>query len=260
MRAAIYVRVSTAEQSKKFSLKAQEQDLRRYADEEGLEVVRVYADQCSGMHWEGQTELMELIQAAERGDFGIVVVTERDRLTRDPDGASILKYIFAKKGVRLAVLNEPELRSKNPSEELIDGIISLIARYESQIRLVRVRRGMDLAVKSGKDPGKAPLGYVNTPDGLKIDREGSALVRHIFGEYAAGKSIHALSKQTSFNPSKVHYILNNPAYIGRLRWRGGTVAGAHPPLISRELWERARGRSGLASGGSKQIKGRDDKD
>ncbi len=52
-----------------------------------------------------------------------------------PDGASILKYIFAKKGVRLAVLNEPALRSKIPSEELIDGTISFIARYESEIRL-----------------------------------------------------------------------------------------------------------------------------
>ena len=260
MRAAIYVRVSTTEQSKKFSLRAQEEALRQYSDEEGLEVVRVYADQCSGMHWEGQTELMELIQAAERGEFGVLAITERDRLTRDPDGASILKYIFAKKGVRLAVLNEPALSSKNPSEELIDGIISLIARYESQIRLVRVRRGMDLAVKSGKHPGKAPLGYVNTPDGLKIDREGAAQVRHIFREHAAGRSIHALSKEAGLNPSKVHYILNNPAYIGLLRWHGGTVDGAHPPLISRELWERARGRRGPGSDDGKRIKGRGNKD
>jgi len=46
MRAALYVRVSTTEQSKKFSLKAQEEALRQHADEQQLEVVRVYADQC----------------------------------------------------------------------------------------------------------------------------------------------------------------------------------------------------------------------
>ncbi len=172
------------EQSKKFGLRAQEEALRQYAVEQQFEVVRVYADQCSGMHWQGQKELMGLIAGIERGEFDVVAVTERDRLTRDPDGSSILKYIFAKKGVRLAVVTEPALRSKNPSEELIDGIISLIARYESQIRLVRVRRGMDLAVKSGKHPGKAPLGYVNAADGLKIDPEAAALVRRIFREHA----------------------------------------------------------------------------
>ncbi len=50
MRAALYVRVSTMEQSKKFSLKAQEDALRQHVDEEGLEVVCVYADQCNGMY------------------------------------------------------------------------------------------------------------------------------------------------------------------------------------------------------------------
>ena len=254
MKAALYVRVSTTEQSKKFSLQAQEHALAKYARDQGFEVVRTYHEQCSGMHWEKQMALMELIEAAEHGAFEAVLVTERDRLTRDPEGAAILKYIFAKKGIRLIVLSEPKSRGQTPTEDLIDGIISLIARYESQIRLVRVRRGMDEAVKSGRHPGKAPLGYVNTPDGLKIDDDSAAMVRKIFEDYAEGESIYALSRKTGLNPSKVHYILNNPAYVGRIRWQGRTVNGSHPPLITQELWDRVKGRR------HENIKGSEPKD
>jgi len=257
MRVALYVRVSTTEQSKKFSLQAQEQLLTTYASEQGVEVVRVYHEQCSGMHWESQKALMELIEAAEHGAFDAVLVTERDRLTRDPDGAAILKYIFAKKGIRLVVLSEPKTQAQSPTEDLIDGIISLIARYESQIRLVRVRRGMELAVNSGKHPGKAPLGYVNTPEGLQIDGQKATLIRRIFGDYAGGESIYALSRKTGLNASKVHYILSNPVYVGRIRWRGRVVDGRHPPLIPQGLWDRVRRRRG---GCPEDIKGGRTKD
>ena len=95
MKAALYVRVSTTEQSKKFSLDAQERELRKYVAEHAFEVHKVYRDHCSGMHWERQEELASLVADAEQKQFDVVLVTERDRLTRDPDGASILKYIFA---------------------------------------------------------------------------------------------------------------------------------------------------------------------
>ena len=121
----------------------------------------------------------------------------------------------------------------------IDGIISLIARYESKIRLVRIRRGMDLAIGSGRHPGKAPLGYDNTPEGLTPNAQAD-LIREIFRRHAAGESMYSLSRAIGFNPSKVHYILNNPVYVGKIRWRDKVLDGQHQPIISKELWHRAR--------------------
>ena len=139
------------------------------------------------------------------------------------------------------MLSEPAQQAKSPSEELIDGIISLIARYESKIRLVRIRRGMNLAIGSGKHPGKAPLGYSNTPDGL-VPNQDAALVRDLLERHALGESIYSLSRQADFNPSKVHYILNNPVYIGRIRWRDKLLKGQHQPIISTQLWDRVHGK------------------
>jgi len=63
MRAALCVRVPTTERPKKLSLRAQEEALRQYADEDGLGLVRLCAVQCSGMHW---GDCREPIWAPER--------------------------------------------------------------------------------------------------------------------------------------------------------------------------------------------------
>jgi DNA invertase Pin-like site-specific DNA recombinase len=137
MRAVLYLRVSTGEQGRKFSLAAQESELRAHALERGIEIVEVVQEMGSGIDWRRQSGLLSLIELAGNGDFDSVLVTERDRLTRDPDGMAIFRYLLARKGVQVLVKNEPASDALEPAEELTDGIISLIARYESKLGLMR---------------------------------------------------------------------------------------------------------------------------
>ena len=81
MRVAIYIRVSTKLQEDRYSLKAQQTELTRYAEAQGWTIVDTYKDVDSGakINKEG---LEALLDAVEDGLVDVVLVIEQDRLSR----------------------------------------------------------------------------------------------------------------------------------------------------------------------------------
>ena len=51
-----------------------------------------------------------------------------------------------------------------------------------------------------------------------------------------------MSAKTSepLHRSRIHAVLRNPIYMGEFDWKGVRYRGAHEPLVSREVWERAQ--------------------
>ena len=81
--AAIYARSATADLGRR-SIEDQTERCRAYAARRGWTVVGTYADSArSGMTLDGRTGFAELIAAAERGAFQVLVVEDLDRLGRD---------------------------------------------------------------------------------------------------------------------------------------------------------------------------------
>lgn len=121
----------------------------------------------------------------------------------------------------------------------------------------------------------APFGYRN----VRRDRPGrrgesvlepdeqAPLVAWAFEQYATGSlSLDALTdalaekglRNRLGNPpgkSAIHRMLRNPAYAGIVRWKGVERKGTHPPLISRDLFDRVQSvLDAHSSGGERSWK------
>ena len=90
----IYTRVSTAAQTEGYSLEAQTERLRKYADYKEMEVVREYCDAGrSGMSIKGRPAFMEMMDdiSCEKDEISCVLVFKLSRFGRN--AADILKSV-----------------------------------------------------------------------------------------------------------------------------------------------------------------------
>lgn len=157
-RAAIYVRVSTAEQTKGLSIDRQEKDCRDYAEREDIEVIAVYDDPgVSGAlldrpGWNAAC-------ADDRVD--LVLVKHLDRLNRDDEIAFPLRRMCPRPiySVDEGLLLDPE--RKDPIAELRFGMSTLMSSYEyRRIRTRMIEGKKDSAEKGHWRGGERPYGLV----------------------------------------------------------------------------------------------------
>lgn len=95
-------------------------------------VENVVSDKASGLS-EKRKGLMKLTRNAKAGEFSILVVTNKDRLTRF--GFSYLEELFGSYGVEVVVLNST--RDMSPHEELMSDFMSLLASFSGKFYRIR---------------------------------------------------------------------------------------------------------------------------
>jgi DNA invertase Pin-like site-specific DNA recombinase len=91
-RAALYVRVSTKEQT----VENQERELRAWAERLELKIVGVHADTASGARSD-RAALAEVLAGAHRREFDTVLVWSLDRISREGIGPT-LRYLEQLRG------------------------------------------------------------------------------------------------------------------------------------------------------------------
>jgi DNA invertase Pin-like site-specific DNA recombinase len=108
VKAAIYVRVSTQDQS----LDNQLPDLERLAAARQLTVVETFAEKVSAA--KARPQLDRLLADAHRGRFQVVIVWSLDRLHRSMLGALQTVLDLDRMGVQVVSLREPWLDTGGP--------------------------------------------------------------------------------------------------------------------------------------------------
>ena len=155
MKAALYVRVSTEEQT----VVNQLQVLEEVARSRQLEVYRVYQENVSAWKDGHQVELARQFDDARRGCFGIVLVWALDRLSRQGSLAilSLVKRL-GDYGVRVISHQEPWTEGPAELQELLLSIAGWVARMESQRISERTKAGMERRRQElgGKLPPRGP--------------------------------------------------------------------------------------------------------
>lgn len=149
MKAAIYARCSTAEQSTDNQVPV----LEAWARERGFEVVAVYRENESAWKQGHQTELAKLIIEARRHKFDIVLVWALDRLSREGAG-TILNLINTLKPVKVFSYQEPWTEAPGIVADILYAITGWVAQMESQRRSERTKAGLVKAVANGKRLGR----------------------------------------------------------------------------------------------------------
>ena len=152
MRAAIYLRVSTTDQS----TSRQERELRAAAERMGHEVVEVYEDFgiSGGKGRDKRPAFDRLHHDATRRQFDIIMAWSVDRLGRSlQDLVAFLEHIRAC-DIGL-FLHQQGLDTTTPSGRAMFQMLGVFSEFERSIIRERVKSGMARAKATGTKSGKA---------------------------------------------------------------------------------------------------------
>ena len=153
MKAALYLRVSSIEQTTENQLPA----LQAYAESRGYEIVEVYRERESAWKVGHQKELARLLNDCRNGRhrFALVLVWALDRLSRE-GAAAILNLVNRFKTYGVRVISYQESWTEAPGEigEILYAIAGWVARMESERRSERTKAGLARAISQGKKLGR----------------------------------------------------------------------------------------------------------
>jgi len=196
VRAAIYARVSSAEQRERHTIEGQLLVLRPYVSGQGWTLVDIYVDDGRSARTgklEARDGFARLVRDAEARRFDVLVVVHIDRLTRTEDMAERAAILgpFQRAGIRIATPGGGELDLRTMYGEMWTVMQALVAAEENRHRADRIRAGKLRAIAEGRKPaGPTPYGlaYARVSGSWSVDPDRAAIVREIYARVIAGES------------------------------------------------------------------------
>ena len=130
----IYTRVSTALQVDGYSLDAQRETMRKYADFQNMEIVREYSDGGhSGKNIRGRQEFVRMLNDIEDGkdEVSFVLVFKLSRFGRNAADVLSSLQLMQDYGVNLICV-EDNIDSSKEAGKLLISIIAAVAEMERE--------------------------------------------------------------------------------------------------------------------------------
>lgn len=248
LKCYIYTRVSTSMQVDGYSLDAQKEKLKRYAEFQNMMVAEEYSDEGkSGKSVEGRTEFLRMLSDIETGKdkVSFVLVFKLSRFGRN--AADVLNSLQRMQdfGVNLICV-EDGIDSSKDSGKLMISVLSAVAEIERENILVQTMEGRKQKAREGKwNGGFAPYGYSLVDGELIIAEDEVEIIRIIYdkfihstmgvGKVATYLNQHGYKKKIrqnntldTFSATFVKGVLDNPVYCGKMpygRRKNEKIAG-----------------------------------
>ncbi len=268
----IYTRVSTVAQTDGYSLDAQKEKLRKYAEYKNLEIVGEYCDAGkSGKSIKGRPEFLKMMEdvASQKDDVSFVLVFKLSRFGRN--AADVLKSLQLLLDYEVDLVSvDDAIDSSTQGGRLTLAILSAVAEIERENILVQLNAGRMQKLREGGWPGgPTPYGYRIVKKKLQQVDEEAEIVRKIYDLYLTDGMMATTvasrlneegiirivkGKSRPFSYDFVTMILDNPVYCGKILYNRRTnskdpnrkkkdiieVMGNHEPIISLEQWEQVQ--------------------
>ena len=272
MRAARWVRESTAGQYDRYGPASQRDQQDRFIERHGLvDTGLVYQVAHSGRTvWRSST-MATKVEDVRAGRFDLLLTGYSDRWQRNLRRTlELLEDQLHPNAVAL-VMCDRKILSSDPSDW--DELISEAAGAEKFSRRLseRITEGYAAKFDQERDPGgHAGLGFRRLPERphtLVIDPGRMPIATGLFERYALGSvSARDLAAETGLAETRIRMILMNPLYNGWTRRHGrGDREVRRPapwrsnPPVSDELWARVEDvRRAKTRGGGPRHRGRKD--
>ena len=249
-RAAIYIRVSTAEQAiHGKSLQAQQEYLQRYADEHGMKIVGIYADegQTARKELKKRRAIHQLLAAVKRQEVDVILFWRMDRWFRSVSDFYKVQDVLDANGCTWISTSEPNINMETRDGRLNLNLVLTIGQNEVDTTSERIRFTVDSMIRNGRvvwGQANLPLGYrIVTSEGRKyIEKNESEapMVEEFFRYFLA----HQSKKQTvihmqetfgiDFSYSRLRTMLSSEFYIGKYR----DNLNFCPAYLTSEEWDR----------------------
>ena len=196
MRAAIYCRVSTADQS----CERQERELRAFAKRLGAQVVGVFRETASGIK-NNRAERKKVMALAQAPEIDAILVSELTRWGRST--MDLLQTLQELQSWKVSVLAVSGLQFdlSSPHGKLMVSILSSLAEFERDLLRERVKSGLAAARARGKVLGR------QRGQRPKSDR----LVPKVLKLHRAGKSYRRIAREVGLDKNTVLGIVQRAA-------------------------------------------------
>src|SRR5271168_4579502 len=162
MRAAIYARVSTKDQSCDMQMR----DLRAYCAARGFTIIREYIDIGQSGAKDSRPELNDLMADARKRKFDSILVWRFDRFARSTKHLLLALEEFRSLGVQFVSYQE-NIDTNSPLGQALFTIVSAVAQLERDLIRERVTAGIRNARANGKKLGR-PMRVVDQGQILKM--------------------------------------------------------------------------------------------
>lgn len=257
-----YIRVSTDKQEE-LSPASQLKELKKYAAANGYILLPEYTfieeEGISGKRADKRPAFQQMIATAKTTPkpFEAILVWKFSRFARNQDEAAFYKGMLRKK-YNIDVLSVSEPIMEGMYGRLIEMIIEWNDEFYSYNLSGEVMRGMKEKAVRGGYQSQTPMGY-DMKEGIPVPNQDAPIIKNIFADYLSGKSQFIIAcelnklgvktkKGNQFQPRTITYILENPFYMGKVRWNRQhhethTIKskeewivsnGIHEPLISED--------------------------
>ncbi len=221
LRAAVYVRVSSDEQTRGYGLEYQLEDCRRAIAQHGHTLVEVYSDPGISGTVEDRPGLGRLRQDARNDRFDILYFWKSDRLARDEILQLTLYREFRGLGIETYSVSEPSMN------DLMRGIYAVFGAEDLRNLKSKMYSGRIRAWKDGKWIGAVPFGYTkNTDHRLEIHEPEARWVRTLFEWFVRDRmTIHGLVQRAFANgvPTRWDGRGRQKPRNGACYWSKGTL-------------------------------------
>ena len=213
----IYTRVSTSMQVEGYSLDAQKDKLRKYAEYQEMSIVGEYSDEGkSGKSVEGRPQFKQMLADIESGKDNVdyVLVFKLSRFGRN--AADVLSSLQKMQdyGVNLICV-EDGIDSSKDAGKLMISVLSAVAEIERENILVQTMEGRRQKAREGKwNGGFAPYGYQLVNGELIIAEDEAEIIRIIYDKFV----------NTTMGMAAIAAFLNNSGYKKKLR-QNNTIEG-----------------------------------
>jgi len=261
VRYCLYARKSSeSEERQVLSIDSQVTEMLQLAERDGLEIAEIKRESHSAKDTGQRPIFNEIIEEIKQGKFNGILTWAPDRISRNAgDLGRIVDLMDQKLLVEIRTFGQRF--TNNPNEKFLLMILGSQAKLENDNRGINVKRGLRTRVEMGLWPGVAPLGYLNQKlmdkkcqvitDPVRAPIIKKMFERVAFEHYSGRKLYNWLKFELNFYTrgnkpltlSGIYRILDNPFYYGVFEWpkdSGNLYQGKHKPLITQELFEKAK--------------------
>jgi site-specific DNA recombinase len=250
IRFVIYARKSSeSEDRQALSIQSQIIEMKEIAKREKLKIAKIFQESKSAKE-PGRPVFNEMMQMFQNGKAEGILCWKIDRIARNPVDEGLVKWLLQNETIKRIKTFD---RDYNPEDNVVMASIEFGMATQYIRDLSRnVKRGNAEKIRRGEYPGKAMIGYLNDRKAkrLILDPNTWGIVKNAFFLYSTNQySVQKLADKfyaeglRSANGKKVHQsaihkILTNPVYYGWFRWKEQIHKGIHPPIISKNLFDK----------------------
>jgi site-specific DNA recombinase len=269
IRCAIYTRKSTEEglQQEFNSLDAQRESGEAYIKSQAQEGWTLVKDRYDDGGFTGgnmeRPALARLMADMRAGQIDCVVVYKVDRLSRSLLDFAKMMETFERHRVAFVSVTQ-EFNTSTSMGRLMLNVLLSFAQFEREVISERTRDKIAAARRKGKWSGGLPLlGYDVDPrtHKLVVNQAEAQRVRAIFELYLEKQSLLSTAEELArrgwankrwttrqgrlrggqpFGKGRLHKLLTNVVYLGKIRYKSEIHEGEQEAIISSEVWERVQ--------------------